>query len=75
MKIFGSLSKEVAFDLLKLTFGHHKGRNGRGSQGRADGIALLGCVDPAVPAAPGFSRGKHATTTTHLHRVGLRFNN
>lgn len=52
--------------LLVLTFGHHKCRNGRGSHGRADGIALLGCVDSAVPATPGLGGGKHATSTTHL---------
>lgn len=49
-----------------FTFGHHKCRNGRGSHCRADGVTLLGCVDPAVPAAPGFGGSKHATTTTHL---------
>lgn len=54
--------------LVELTLGHYECRNGRGSQGRADGIALLGCVDPAVPAAPGLSGGKHTTSTTHLEQ-------
>lgn len=52
--------------MLQLTLGHYKGRNGGSSHSRADGIALLGCVDSAVPAAPGFSGGKHATSATHL---------
>lgn len=54
--------------ILKPTFGHHKCRNGRRSQSRTDCIALLGCVDPAVPAAPSLGGGKHATSTTHLNQ-------
>jgi len=57
--------------LNAVSLGHHKCRNGRGSQGRADGIALLGCVDPAVPAAPGLSGGKHTTSTTHISKSTL----
>lgn len=50
-----------------LTFGHDQGRESRGSQGRADGIALLCDIDPAVPTAPGLCGGEHSATTTHLH--------
>lgn len=52
--------------MLQHTLGQYKGRNCRSSHSRADGIALLGCVDSAVPAAPSFSGGKHATSATHL---------
>lgn len=52
--------------ITDLTLGHHKCRDGRGSEGGADGIALLGCIDPAVPATPSLGWGKHATSTTHL---------
>lgn len=51
---------------LGLTFGHHKCRDGRSSHCRADSIALLGCVDPAVPAAPSLGGSKHTTSAAHL---------
>lgn len=50
-----------------LTFRHDECGKGGGSKGGADGVALLGGVDPAVPAAPGLSGGEHAASTAHLH--------
>lgn len=50
-----------------LTLSHDKGGKGSGSEGRAHGVALLGEVDPAVPAAPCLGGGKHTTSTAHLH--------
>jgi len=39
---------------------HERGQ-GRGSQGRGDGIALLVGVDLSVPSSPGLGRGEHPT--------------
>jgi len=59
-------------DLLNaVPFGHDKGRQGRGSQSRADGITLLVGVDPAVPAAPSLGGCKHTTSATHISKSSL----
>merc|ERR1719209_2799976 len=53
-----------ALDLV--TLGHDKSRNSSGSDGRADGVPLLGSVHLPVPPSPGLGGGKHATSTAHV---------
>jgi len=64
-----------ARDLLDLSdgvsTGHHKGREGRSSQSRGDGVTLLVGVDLLVPLAPSLGRGEHATLAAHVSEGGL----
>ncbi|KAF3854871.1 hypothetical protein F7725_022926 [Dissostichus mawsoni] len=65
----------VFTNVLELTLGHYKSGNGSCSHGRADGITLLGCVDSAVPATPGYISKSTltravCTTTPHTRDTG-----
>ena len=51
---------------LAITFGHNQGWDTRCSNCRAKGVTFLVDVDLALPTAPDFSRGEHASTTTHV---------
>merc|ERR1719209_308908 len=53
-----------ALDLM--TLGHDQSRDTSGSDGRADGVPLLGGVDLPVPPPPGLGGGEHATSTAHV---------
>merc|ERR1719189_152487 len=54
-------------DALNLvTLGHDQSRDTSGSDGRADGVPLLGGVDLPVPPPPGLGGGEHATSTAHV---------
>merc|ERR1712083_1020315 len=53
-----------ALDLM--TLGHDQSRDTSGSDGRADGVPLLGGVDLPVPPPPGFGGGEHVTSTAHV---------
>lgn len=44
-----------------VTAGLDEGDDGGGSDGRADGVTLLGHIDTTVPSSPGFQGGEHAT--------------
>ncbi|XP_075392847.1 polyamine-modulated factor 1-binding protein 1 [Tenrec ecaudatus] len=57
--------------LNTMTFRHDEGGQGRGSQGRTDGVALLNCVHSPMPTAPGFGWCKHAASTTHISKSTL----
>merc|ERR1719209_2351492 len=49
-----------------VTLGHDKSRNSSGSDGRADGVPLLGGVHLPVPPPPGLGGGEHAASTAHV---------
>jgi hypothetical protein len=54
-----------------VTAGHDEGWEGRGSEGRDDGITLLVDVDFAVPLAPCLGWGEHVTATDHVTESSL----
>ena len=54
-----------------MAAGHDQGRDGRGGEGRADGVAALPDGDAAVPAAPDAGRGEHASAAAHVAEGAL----
>merc|ERR1712217_447318 len=49
-----------------VTLGHDESWNSSGSDGRADGVPLLGDVHLPVPPPPGLGGGEHAASTAHV---------
>ena len=62
---------ELRDRLDAVAAGEDEGRNGGGSNGGDDGVALLVHVDLPMPAAPDLGRGEHASAAAHVSKGSL----
>merc|ERR1719516_232091 len=58
-----------ALDLVTLS--HNEGRDSSGSDGRADGVPLLGHIDLPVPPPPLLGGGEHPASPAHVAKGSL----
>jgi hypothetical protein len=57
---------ELGDGINVVTTGKNQRSAGGGSEGRGDGVSLLGGVDLSVPLSPGAEGGEHASLSAHV---------
>ena len=66
LDLVGNDEGDLRDPLNAVTLGHNESRDAGSGDGGAEGVALLGYVDPAVPSAEGLGGGEHVTATAHV---------